>query len=296
MLEDRHYMRETPFDSRRTVTVTLVIINVVAFFLQLALARFTNFPFERYFALSSWGLKHGYVWELVSYQFMHGGLLHLVVNCWVVYMFGLAVEEALGRGRFLTLYLASGIIGGLLQTLGGLLLGELLGGRVVGASAAAFGLVAAYAILFPDNVIMLFFIIPMRARYLLPLGAALALFGILAPPDHTPGAVHVADAAHLGGLLTGFVFARYAVHWNWRWPQFRSYRRQSSHRLVKVVSGGGGVWNRSKTIPDEDLPPEEFVSREVDPILDKINAQGIHSLTDRERRILEAARKKMARR
>jgi hypothetical protein len=91
-------------------------------------------------------------------------------------------------------------------------------------------------------------------------------------------------------MLTGIVFIRYAIHW--QWPQFNRSNRRHPRPLVQVPSQKSASW-RSRSGP-EDLPPEEFLSKEVDPILDKISAQGIQSLTDRERRILEAARHKMA--
>jgi membrane associated rhomboid family serine protease len=290
MLEDRYYMRQTPFDARRSATVILLCVNVAAFFLQFALERFSTFPTRDYFALSVEGLAHGRVWQLLSYQFMHAGPLHLLFNCWAIYVFGRDVEDALGRKPYWALYLGSGIIGGLFQALAGLLLGGYFAAPVVGASAAAFGLVAAYAILFPDRIILLFFILPLRAKYLLLLSGLLALYGILSP------AGGIAHAAHLGGMCAGIFFVRYALHWHWQWPRFRRPHGQAPRRLVKVSSAGPGLWGRGKNDAEEDLPPEEFLSREVDPILDKISAHGIQSLTDRERRILEAAREKMGKR
>jgi membrane associated rhomboid family serine protease len=281
-------MRETPFDTRRSATIMLLIALVAAFLVQSVVSRFSSFPVNDYFALSLWGLKHGYIWQLLTYQFMHGGLLHLFFNCWAVYVFGHDVEMALGRKSFLTLYFSSGILGGVAQALAGLVSPDYFAGPVVGASAAAFGLAAAFAMLFPDRVLLLFFILPMRAKWLLALAGALALYGMISPPDGT------AHAAHLGGMLTGLFFIRYAVHW--QWPKFGRLRRLSSRRLVKVHFEKPGLWPRSKDPPLEDLPPEEFVSREVDPILDKISAQGIQSLTERERRTLEAARTKIGKR
>ena len=281
-------MRQAPFDTRRSATVMLLIANVAAFLGQTAAYRVFGFPVDHYFALSLGGLEHGFIWQLLTYQFMHAGLLHLFFNCWAIYVFGQDVEMALGRKSFLTLYFSSGILGGVAQALAGLGLGRDFAAPVVGASAAAFGLAAAFAMLFPDRVLLLFFILPMRAKWLLALCGALALYGMLSPFDGT------AHAAHLGGMLTGLFFIRYAVHW--QWPKFGRLRRSSSRRLVKVHFEKPGFWPGSKQLPDEDLPPEEFVSREVDPILDKISAHGINSLTEGERRVLEAARAKIGKR
>src|SRR5215510_5828475 len=115
MLEDRSYMRRSPFESRLTATLVLVIVNVAVFFLQLALRQFSHSPANSYFALSLEGLKHGYVWQLLTYGFMHGSFLHLLFNCWAIYVFGQDVEAAVGRKPFLALYFAGVIIGGLLQ-------------------------------------------------------------------------------------------------------------------------------------------------------------------------------------
>ena len=292
MLEDRYYMRQSPFDARRSITVLLLMVNVAVFVLQLALQQFTSFPVNDYFALSLDGLKHGYVWQLITYEFMHVGVLHLLFNCWAIYVFGQEVEEALGRKAYVALYFSSGIMGGLVQTLAGLFLGRWFAAPVLGASAAAFGLVAAFALLFPDRVILLFFIIPIRAKYLLVLCGVLVVIGLLSPENSTTG-VHIADAAHLGGMLTGLAFVRYAMHWNFHWPRLRRVGTQTPRRLVKVGSSSSGRWSRSKT--EEELPRDEFLSKEVDPILDKISAHGIQSLTERERGILEAAREKIRR-
>jgi membrane associated rhomboid family serine protease len=290
MLEDRFYMRQPQFGSYRTATVALVILNVLVFVVQSLLpGTLKGFSVE-FFALSLWGLKHGYVWQLLTYQFMHAGLMHLVFNCWAIYIFGREVELALGRSRFLTMYFASGVLGGLVQALAGLLLGGASAAPVVGASAAAFGLAAAFAILFPDQVLLLFFILPLRARYVLWLSAILAVLGIVFPTSN------VAHAAHLGGMLAGALFARYASHWEWSWPWATRGSARPPRRLVKVYSPHAGPWGHGKPAEEEDLPAAEFLAREVDPILDKISAHGIQSLTDRERRILETARKKIVRR
>ena len=145
------------------------------------------------------------------------------------------------------------------------------------------------------------FIIPvnLRAKFLLLFSALLAVFGILFPMDN------IAHAAHLGGMLTGIVFVRYAIHWQWHWPRRPEPQRRPLRPLIRIPRRNSAGESLHQILANEDppredsladLPPEEFVSREVDPILDKISARGIQSLTARERRILETAREKMARR
>jgi len=297
MLEDRTYMRRRSFTPRWSMTLLLVIANVAAFILQSLIANASP-QIIRNSGLSVAGLSHGYVWQLLTFQFMHAGWLHLLFNCLAIYMFGREVEEALGRKGFLTLYFSSGIFGGLLQLGYSKLLAwltnqpDLLTTHVVGASAGAFGLIAAFAMLYPERPLMLllFFIIPvnMRAKFLLLFEGIVTLVGLASVGSN------VAHAAHLGGMLTGIIFVRYAIHW--QWPQFQRAKRRPLQRLVKVPFEKPARWRRTSNTQVEDLPPDEFLSREVDPILDKISAQGIQSLTERERRILEAAREKMAKR
>ena len=294
MLEDRYYMRRPARRLRWSATMVLLMVNVVAFVLQSAVERFSNFPTNAWFALSVEGLRHGYAWQLLTYQLMHGGLLHLVLNCWMIYVFGREVEETLGRNSFLTLYFTSGVIGGLFQALAGVLLGGAFALPVVGASAGASGLLAAFATLYPERPLMLllFFIIPvnMRAKFLLLFGGLVTLFGLVVPTGN------IAHAAHLGGLLTGIVFVRYAIYWHWHWPRLRRTPPQPLRPLVKAPLRASAQWGQTNVRVVEDLPPDEFLSKAVDPILDKISAQGIQSLTERERKILETAREKMGRR
>lgn len=287
-------MRSGRFQGRLSATVLLLIANCATFLLQ---CIFYGYPPRIHsadlFALSVEGLRHGYVWQLLTYQFMHAGLLHLLFNCWAIYVFGRELEETLGVRRFLTLYFASGIVGGLVQGLAGVLIGGWFAAPVVGASAGAFGLVAAFASLYPERplTLLLFFIVPLtiRAKYLLLFAGLLTIFGLAFAQGN------VAHAAHLGGILTGMFFVRYALHWHWHWPQWNVRANLRRRPLVKVMSRPRSDL-RAHTITQEELSPQDFLSREVDPILEKISAQGIQSLTERERKVLERAREKMGRR
>lgn len=297
MLDDRPYMRQPSFQSQWSMTTIVLAINVAVFIPQMILEFYAGSGdfFRRFLFLSTEGLGRGFIWQLITFQFLHGGVLHLLVNCIVIYFFGRAIEDSLGSNGFLKLYLSSGAIGGLLQMLFAVMFPQYFGGPVVGASAGAFGLVAAFATLYPERplTLLLFFIIPisMRAKVLLWGALGLSIFGIIVPVGR------VAHAAHLGGLLAGIGFIYWLVRghelggWN-----LLSRREQRPRRLVRTASERESFWRRPKKTVEEDLPPAEFISREVDPILEKISAHGIQSLTEREKRILEAAREKMAKR
>jgi membrane associated rhomboid family serine protease len=238
-------------------------------------------------------LAQGYIWQLLTYQFMHANLWHILLNSWAIFVFGREIEAALGWKKFLTLYLSSGVLGGIFQMLAAMAWPEHFGGAVVGASAAGFGLIAAFAALFPDRelTLLLFFVIPLRlsARTLLILSAVLAVAGVVFPTDN------IANAAHLGGMVMGFIFVRQFIQgrwWQWKFP----VRRSAPREFVTARVGRGKFWRSAAGPASEDLSAEEFLQKEVDPILDKISAHGIQSLTAREREILEKARTKMAKR
>ena len=101
--------------------------------------------------LSTYGLREGRIYELITFQFMHAGWMHLFGNMLGLYFFGRAMEEVLGRKGLLKLYLFSGTIGGLLQIILAFSFPNYFGGGVVGASAGVFGLIAAFAARAPDR-------------------------------------------------------------------------------------------------------------------------------------------------
>jgi membrane associated rhomboid family serine protease len=287
MLEDRDYMRQPAYhEPRMSFTVALLIVNAAVFLVQLVAS---NSEIEgRYFALSLTGLKHGYVWQLLTFQFMHANWMHIIFNSLAIYFFGHPVETALGRRHFLTLYLLSGVIGGLVQMLFAWLAPQYFDGPVVGASAGASGLVAAFAILhWTERFSLLIYFIPvnMTGKTLLMVSLGLAFVGMLTPYSG------IANAAHLGGILTGGYYVRLFIQGEWpRW-KFPS-RRAAPRELAVKRAGKSAFWHSAANKPGDDSA-DDFLKNEVDPILEKISAHGIHSLTARERETLENARKKM---
>jgi membrane associated rhomboid family serine protease len=289
MLEDRDYMRQPEYHtSRVSFTVMLLIVNAVVFLVQLVSA---NFPHGediqyQYFALSLDGLRQGYVWQLLTFQFMHGGWMHIIFNSLAIFFFGRPVETVLGSKRFIGLYFVSGTIGGLVQSLFALAIPS-FDVPVVGASAGAMGLVAAFAVInWTERFTLLFYFIPitMNGKTLLWASIGLAVLGMLNVNSH------IANAAHLGGIIAGFFYARQILHGNW--PQWKLFRRRERPREVVATRTKENKFWRSAP-EEEDVSTDQFLQNEVDPILEKISAHGIKSLTAREREILEAARKKM---
>lgn len=292
MLEDRSYMRESPHRPTWSATVILMVAVGVCFVLQEIV--FVYFHRENWvvdhLALSTGGLKQGFVWQLITFQFLHVGLWHLIGNLLGLWFFGRFVEKRLGVAAFLKVYFLSGIAGGVLQAGLGFVWAEHYGVvPTFGASAGVCGLISAFTLLEPDAEIRVMGILPMRAKHFLWIAGGIAAFFTLVP---TGGGY--AHAAHLGGFLAGLAYMRWdasrpVLHWN---PlRGRQRKRQLVQAAAKITR-----WRNAREESAAEMPPEEFISREVDPILDKISAHGIHSLTPRERQILEAARAKMAKR
>ena len=288
MLEDRDYMRQPEFGERGwrpnfrlhwSWTMVLVASYVVVLLAQQITARFyprSGFILN-YFALSRAGIAHGYVWQLVTYQFMHAGWMHLIFNSWAIFVFGRELERLLGARRYLALVFSSGIVGGLFQVLTAMVWPSFFDGPVVGASACAFGLVAAFAMLFPERelTMLIFFVIPvhLRAKTLLILSLVIALMGIIFPWDN------VANAAHIGGMAMGWFYVKKIL----KNPALLGVEEEERYF-------------RPEPAPVVEKSANDFQDGDVDAVLDKISARGINSLTTRERAILEAARKKMAQR
>ncbi len=284
-------MREQPRQQFRlpSVTVGLLVVNVAVFVLQSINAVYFGWPFEEYLALSRRGLQSGYVWQLFTFQFLHANSGHLLANSLGLYFLGRPVEDMLGKARLLEVYFGSSFLGGLLQALLGVAIPAYFGGPVLGASAGVCGLLAAFALLLGDRTILLMFFLPVRARTLLNIALAMAVFFVLVPAE--PGIAH---AAHLGGLLGGMAYMHWIVRRERRLFDWRDYRARSRDReLVVTPARSPAPRKRREKQVEEELPPGEFISREVDPILEKISAHGIQSLTERERKILERARAKM---
>ncbi len=290
MIESRDYMREPEYRPNanrwKSATGILLIINVVVFVCQSLMSEFAkDVRVDHYLGLSIAGLVKGYVWQFFTFQFLHGSLLHLLLNSLGLFTFGFAVEQFLGVRRFVLLYLISGVIGGFVHCLGGLIWPTHFGVVVdifrqlhytpmVGASAGLFGLIAAFALMNPEHdlTIYLFFVFPVTvaAKVLLGVSIGISVLGVLIDKSN------VAHGAHAGGILGG-------------WLMLRFFARRPIYETPEA--------DEKKVSPTKAARMEtDFLNKEVDTILDKISKKGIHSLTDAERNTLETQRKKLEKR
>jgi len=288
MLADRYYLRSETGIFRPSATNIILVINVIVFLVLAILDNFAGFNSLKWFSLNPRDIARGFIWELFTFQFLHSGLIHLLLNSLAIYIFGKPIESQLGAFSFLKLYFGSGCLGGIFHTLLAWLFPTQYYGYVVGASAGAFGLVAAYGALYPEQpltmLVAFIFPISMRAKFLLLISAIIAFLGLVSARDG------IAHAAHLGGMAFGLFYVVFIVRpWNglirWHPPTLSEIKE-------KFIFGKRA--HEEEINYDIDENSENYITDVIDPILDKIARKGIHSLTARERRILEKAREKLA--
>jgi len=184
----------------------------------------------------------GKIWQVFTYMWIHDpqSLMHLAFNILVLYFFGPMFSRMWGARDFLRFYLICGLSGGILTVIMGAIAPETFGvNPVVGASAAIMGLIVAFGLKFPREEILLFFVIPVPGRAIIPLTLLIDL--LMFASDSS-----IAITAHWGGMLAGYLL----ITGNWRpgrlqrkW-RARAKRKDSKKRKsgLKVVDGGKGPW------------------------------------------------------
>ena len=198
---NRQLYSRRPVDSGSipNVIFILLVINGLAFAAQQA-PQFDQFL---YFNFALWPLASTFPsfmpWQLLTYGFLHGSLMHIAFNMFMLWMFGRELELVYGPRRFLTYYLTCVLGAGVVQ----LIVAATQGGiyPTVGASGGVFGLLLLFGMTFPNRMIMLLFPpIPMKAKYMVIVFGLLELY--LGVSGRSPG---IANFAHLGGMLFGFL-------------------------------------------------------------------------------------------
>ncbi|GJQ29295.1 MAG: hypothetical protein HBSAPP03_11790 [Phycisphaerae bacterium] len=263
----------------------LIIANIAVFLLQVFVPpRGGVSPVEAfgYFSTFKVTLDGGLeFWRFLTFQFLHSGMVHLFFNMLGLYMFGSMVEQHLGSKRYIAFYLTCGVCGGLAYLLlnaGGTLAAH-YGVKVpgllfndprtplVGASAGVFGVILACAYIAPNLVVQLIFPpIPLRMRTFAYVYVGIAAASVIFGSRNAGG-----EAAHLGGAAAGFFLIRRAHLLRDFFDIFTDSRKATARRAPP---------------PRREPGPDPA---EVDRILDKVRAQGVHSLSESEKRILRQA-------
>ena len=243
----------------------LLLANVGIFFLELLWGA----ELIHLFGLTPALVKKGFIWQIFTYMFLHGGLFHILFNMFALWMFGCDIERSWGTKEFLKYYFITGVGAGLFT----FFLSFNSHIPTIGASGAIFGILVAFAMMFPDRPIYLYFLFPIKAKYLV---IFFAMIEFLASFRHTSDGI--GHFAHLGGMVIGYIY----IKSDWRWSSFfrlsryLGYLRELRYR------------HRMKVI-NKKREREQKVLERVDQILDKINQVGYDNLSKEEKKTLGEA-------
>lgn len=283
------------------VIKNLLIINVAVFLLQLIMENLMvrgvsgGYFINRYFALNPlegadyYGQPYNFqIWQLITYQFLHGDFMHIFFNMFMLWMFGIEIENMWGSKRFLTFYLLCGIGAGLLN----MILSPLFGKTplpMIGASGAIYGVLIAFAMSFPNRYIFVYFLVPVKAKYLIGLLLLLQYFTISSTDN-------IARLAHLGGAFFGFILVLYyrrkSLNVGGFFNSFKKKQRPAFRNPKKFSSASRHVEDADYYDINSKNDDNTVTQAEIDEILDKISRSGYKSLSEREKRLLFEASKK----
>ena len=183
-----------------------------------------------YFGLRSDLVIHNlFVWQPVTYLFLHGGWFHIIFNMFALWMFGSDLESTWGGRKFLFFYFLTGIGAGIFDLTLSALFSSATPFPTIGCSGAIYGLLLAYGMLFPERIIYLYMVIPIKAKWFVVIMGAIEFVSSFGGPGS--GISHV---AHLGGMLFGYLYLRgWALPYRWQ-LQYHEWRRAQLRKKFEV--------------------------------------------------------------
>jgi membrane associated rhomboid family serine protease len=255
-------LRPITWNEMPPVTRGLAFAFLCGWVLELAFGHTVNF----YLGLVPLRVMgFGWLWQTFTYMFIHAGFVHFLFNTLMLWMLGAAIEPELGSRRFLAYFLFCGVAAGLLTTF----VSPGSTRSVIGASGAVYGLLYAFAALYPEQTVFMYFLFPMTARQFVVVMAALSLALSFATPNSG-----VANFTHLSGLGAGWIYFRLRKITDLQFPDLGLSGR--IHRLFLRLF-------RPSLVENDDR---------VDDILAKISRYGEQYITAEERRALDEYAKK----
>jgi membrane associated rhomboid family serine protease len=313
------------------VIKALLVSNVGIFLAQILLGSFTigGLPLDYFLqttgALFPIGDPSFRIWQPVTYMFLHGGLSHVLMNMFALWMFGVEIENTWGSKKFGIYYLLCGLGGAAAHLIMAPILGQ-EAAPLVGASGAIFGILVAYGLMFPDRMIYFYFFIPMKSKYFVGGYLLLELYSL-----YSGGGGNISHLAHLGGAVVGIFYLIADAGSGHIMDRLRSDRSSSGSRpgmdawnprgsdtgyqVPRAEAKQGGFFRRPKVDDDEPVDAEYYdvggreqtstksqssvkrgrviTQEEIDRILDKIAASGYQNLSEEEREILFEASRRM---
>jgi membrane associated rhomboid family serine protease len=252
----------------------LLIANGIIFVLTMASPALTMFmAFVPRLALVQ-------PWTVFTYMFAHGGFMHLFFNMLGLFFFGPALEERWGSSEFLKFYLFCGVGGAAFSFL------FAFHSPVIGASAAVYGVLLAFAMYWPNLPIYIWGIFPVPAKYLVGI---LVVFSLMSAFGGAGGPV--AHFAHLGGFAFCLIYLKLWGVGQWSPVGIRKWLQR---RKMKVVEGEADKRREEQQRRErkQEMQEESRVLDELDRVLEKISTEGMSSLTPAERRLLDEVSRK----
>lgn len=302
------YATYDEFESTRNPSAVYWLIGlcVGVYFVQATLVGDANMA--RWLGYSAGDLASRSLWTVGTYMFVHGGLMHLLLNMWTLWLFGPRVERAWGPSTFTWYYLWCGLGGWAFHYLF-----QANAGTLVGASAAILGVAVAYASRWPDDEVLFFGVVPMKVRWLV---VFMALINITMAVVDAGSLGGTAYAAHIGGMVAGWIYLRapragsldrfrrgiapapdYGDETPRAVPKSTNRPRERDRDIDDIVAQSKAAVARVRpTVPSRPVPAGVSSATpqiDFDAVLDKIAAEGIDSLTIEERSLLDEWSRKL---
>ena len=257
--------------NRPTITIPsgvkfLLIVNVVVFIL-IELSGQESLLFRTFGLVPSLVWSKFKIWQLFTYLFIHGGIFHIFFNMFVLWMFGKDLESQWGKMEFLLFYFVCGIGAGLITVL--FSVNSIV--PIVGASGAIYGLLLAYGFTYPNQMVYLYGLVPIKVKYMVLGLGAIAFFASLSASQS-----NVSHITHLSGMIIGLIFIYFNINW----------------KVIKLWYIRMRLKGLSQQPAKQDNE-EAQMKKQVDEILDKLNDSGWDSLTEQEENYLTQASKRL---
>lgn len=262
----------------------LMIINGAVFLIQQITGIFYPGLIEHIFGLHHIGLIQEFkLWQIVTYMFLHGGWFHILFNLLGLWMFAGEVEQNWGSSQFLRYYIISGIGAGVFIALMNYIMyaQNNVDPVTIGASGALYGILLAYGAMWPNRKVLLYFVIPVKVKYLVLVFGLIEFFGSVSTAAGSGG--NVSHIGHLGGLLTGAAYFFLRIR--------RTTARESSAPKVKGTILSQFIKKIRIKRKKKEIETRIQSKKIIDELLEKIARQGMSSLSAKEKKDLEWARK-----
>ena len=232
----------------------LVTINFCIFVLQ-SIARAENLFFPLFGLVPKLVWSELMIWQPFTYMFFHGGIWHVLINMFVLWMFGNELERLWGKKFFLNYYFTTGVGAGLIT----MIFGFNSMTPIVGASGAVYGVLLDYGVIYPNRQVYLYGLIPIKSIWFV-IGV-----GVIAFLSSFNEMSQISHITHLSGMIIGYLLLKKPVRWKTLW--FSISKRVMEYKVLKE---------------EKKVLEQHVIERDVDQILDKINREGFNSLSEEE--------------